>query len=104
MNLHGQIMNLATPFAGAYDEDVRDAYKCGHRDARHAAAELAHSADAEIERLRADNARIRGWLAGDAECPCCEQTAQCLEDCTFVADCPNEADRMRWIRFVLAGA
>jgi hypothetical protein len=52
MNLHGQIMNLScdTPRFG---RTTTKHYKEGHRDARHAAAELALAADAEIERLRA---------------------------------------------------
>lgn len=55
MDLHGQIMNL--PGAGGLSEigttqGEQLAYKRGHRDARHAAAELALTADAEIERLR----------------------------------------------------
>jgi hypothetical protein len=48
MNLHNEIMNLQTKHdnrAGAI------AYKTGHRDARHAAAELAIASDAYIERL-----------------------------------------------------
>ena len=46
MNLHGQIMNLPAsgePTAGSM------AYKLGHRDARHAAAELALKADSAME-------------------------------------------------------
>jgi hypothetical protein len=54
MDLHGQIMNIKTTSANigkaveagmAYDNDWESrlalAYKMGHRDARHAAAELA---------------------------------------------------------------
>lgn len=54
MDLHGQIMNIQTTSAGIggavesamkYDNDWESrlalAYKLGHRDARHAAAELA---------------------------------------------------------------
>ena len=56
MNLHYQIMNLRvapTELATSlYAGDTTLAYKIGHRDARHAAAELALAADAEIERLR----------------------------------------------------
>jgi hypothetical protein len=45
MNLHGQIMNLpAKAFAPGEMNDA--AYGFGHRDARHAAAELALKADA----------------------------------------------------------
>ena len=53
MNLHGQIMNLQCKPANMDAEpNQKLAYKVGHRDARHAAAELALKADAEIERLR----------------------------------------------------
>lgn len=57
MDLHGQIMNIRvapTELATSlYAGDTGLAYKIGHRDARHAAAELALAAGAEIERLRA---------------------------------------------------
>ena len=45
-NLHAQIMNLPC-------EGTHESYKIGHRDARHAAAELANAADETIETLRA---------------------------------------------------
>jgi len=44
-------MNLRCDADGQEPQD-RPPYKQGHRDARHAAAELALKADAEIERLR----------------------------------------------------
>ena len=47
MSYHQRIMNIP-----AYD-DAPFEYKEGHRDARHAAAEIASEADAEVERLRA---------------------------------------------------
>lgn len=64
MDLHGQIMNL--PGAGGLSEigttrDEQLAYRRGHRDARHAAAELANENDAEIAALRKDAERYR-WL------------------------------------------
>ena len=80
MDLHGQIMNLCAdnkpgiPLCGGSPE-VREAlaYKVGHRDARHAAAEMALKADACIEALRdlvelyssraAPQNRATGWLA-----------------------------------------
>jgi hypothetical protein len=54
MNLHGQIMNIkcdpcnvsAGFDAGALTSDQVTHYKLGHKDARHAAAELALKADA----------------------------------------------------------
>ena len=56
MDLHGQIMNLQVGLTelatSLYTGDTTLAYKIGHRDARHAAAELALGADACIEVLR----------------------------------------------------
>jgi hypothetical protein len=51
MNLHNEIMNINCAVGHAYAAN-QTAYKMGHRDARHAAAELALRADAEIERLQ----------------------------------------------------
>ena len=62
MNLRDQILNLEPPTAATRIWDEACAYIVGHRDARHAAAELALKADAEIERLRKDAGRWR-WLA-----------------------------------------
>jgi hypothetical protein len=56
MDLHGQIMNLPAtgePAGGSM------AYKLGHRDARHAAAELALRGDAAAAALRNLDARLR---------------------------------------------
>lgn len=52
MNLHNQIMNIPTDvdFTGWSDHD-RQSYKRGHRDARHAAAELSLKAEARSEEL-----------------------------------------------------
>lgn len=46
MNYHGRIMNIMDYRWHSHD------YLTGHRDARHAAAEIANEADAEIERLQ----------------------------------------------------
>ena len=56
MELHGRIMNIAVDKAKELDALKTAnplAYKLGHRDARHAAAELALKADACIQVLRA---------------------------------------------------
>jgi hypothetical protein len=47
-NLHGRIMNLQPP----HSEGRARGYHEGHRDARHAAAELANDLDRENDRLR----------------------------------------------------
>ena len=62
MDLHGQIMNIQEPSDRALGQAVADsrieapdvihAYKCGHRDARHAAAEIALQGDKALDLLR----------------------------------------------------
>ena len=53
MDLHGQIMRIrANVTADGKFRHRSDEYNEGHRDARHAAAELALKADAEIKRMR----------------------------------------------------
>lgn len=50
MNLHGRIMNIPAPEL-ENDPAANSAFKRGHRDARHAAAEMAVKADARIDEL-----------------------------------------------------
>lgn len=52
MNLHNEIMNIPTDKLD-WDVGVKESrsYKEGHRDARHAAAELSLKVDNYIERL-----------------------------------------------------
>ena len=50
MDLYGTIMNIQAADPG-FETDPARAYKLGHRDARHAAADLALKADACIEVL-----------------------------------------------------
>lgn len=57
----------------------------------------------EIEKLKAENERLRAWIEHDATCPCCERTDVCSVDCTFDADCPAAAEHMRAARNVLDG-
>ena len=54
MSMHNEIMNIPTISAPPTDGVARNAYKLGHRDARHEAAEIACRGDAEIERLKTD--------------------------------------------------
>lgn len=54
MNLHNQIMNIPcseTQSRIAVQTKNHQAYKLGHRDARHAAAELSLKAEARIDEL-----------------------------------------------------
>lgn len=54
-NFHARMMNISIPDHFNSDEDraagLRVTYRLGHMDARHAAAEIASEADAEIRRL-----------------------------------------------------
>lgn len=62
MNLHNEIMNIPI---GSIQYDLFDhkimAYKCGHRDARHAAAELAldHEKKEELISILFEELRAR---------------------------------------------
>lgn len=53
MNLHNEVMNIPVPNDFDYTNFPNKvyAYKSGHRDARHAAAELSLKAEARIEQL-----------------------------------------------------
>lgn len=64
---------------------------------------LAAAADAveEYARLRDRLDSLVAWLSVDAYCPCCGTTDACLDDCTFVDDDPNAAERMGAIRQLL---
>jgi hypothetical protein len=61
--LHQQIMNIPCKVAPGYSDKYRTAYQFGHRDARHAAAELvaAHQSDmaTELSACREENGRLR---------------------------------------------
>jgi REP element-mobilizing transposase RayT len=48
MNYHARMMNIQFPKYAT----TPMTYETGHRDARHAAAEIANEADAEIKRLQ----------------------------------------------------
>lgn len=64
MDLHGQIMNLPHPPMARVEKNPSIAYKVGHRDARHAAAELALQADAAREELLALLRKARNEFKG----------------------------------------
>lgn len=49
MNFHGRMINIRDNA----DDEALSEYKRGHRDARHAAAEIANEADARIAELEA---------------------------------------------------
>lgn len=52
MSYHNRIMNIQSLPRMDDPPESGVAYKFGHRDARHAAAEIANGADAEIARLK----------------------------------------------------
>ena len=62
MSYEQRIMNIPAKWDGPRGPDAT-AYLEGHRDARHAAAEIVLEADAEITRLRAENERLREALS-----------------------------------------
>lgn len=61
MNYHQRMMNI--PLGDLIADSGQ--YRNGHRDARHAAAEIANEADAEVERLREVMAGVRARLNPD---------------------------------------
>lgn len=60
---HARMMNIAAVPDFLLPIGGESAYKTGHRDARHAAAEIALEANAEIARLTAERDRLKGALA-----------------------------------------
>lgn len=57
MTYHNRMMNIQVGRVG--DSDGMRMYRIGHRDARHAAAEIANEADAKIESLTAELVTLR---------------------------------------------
>lgn len=65
MRYHNRMMSIQhPPHVEDWDYKTRITYKEGHRDARHAAAEIALSADAEIEQLQARVEKLATALKG----------------------------------------
>lgn len=69
---HNRIMNIPPANKEAhvfYESDIEwVAYKFGHRDARHAAAEIALEAEREIEDLKYTLNILRFWTEGSLSC------------------------------------
>lgn len=61
--MHARIMNLQAKPSGLEDS-ASHIYRIGHRDARHAAAEIASDGDALIADLLAALERAHEWLQG----------------------------------------
>lgn len=65
MNYHAKMMNIPDNVSGGMPlGEARVAYKVGHKDARHAAAEIAAKADADIATLRSALQLARSEIAG----------------------------------------
>jgi len=47
--------------------------------------------------------RMQEWLEGDCTCPCCEGVRECSDGCTFVEDCPDDAEIMAGARAAMFG-
>ena len=58
MSLHGEIMNLQCQVPADVGINQAHAWKNGHKQARHAAAELVTAADSELDRLRELERRV----------------------------------------------
>ena len=87
MSLHDKIMNLQCNLCNANGVvgDIILSYKQGHRDARHAAAELVIEYDEEIERLKELNGELFKQL---------NKTFICIE---LSNECFGDMDAMRRI-------
>ena len=73
-------------------------------DARYIAAcnpEAMTAVLAHIDAQAAEIERLRGWLEGDANCPCCDTNDVCVDGCTFAEDCPEDNEKMLEIRKLL---
>lgn len=57
-------------------------------------AKLLCNAANEIERLR-------GYFEYDANCPCCQQSMECEDGCTFSEDAPADYEKMIYAREIL---
>ena len=60
--------------------------------------ERVNALRAQVEALRADAERMALYLDGYCCCPCCQSAQHCADDCTFHADCPEDAERMHGAR------
>lgn len=57
----------------------------------------------DMRQIEEQNSRMREWLIGDCNCPCCEQDQHCLDGCTFANDSPAGAERMAGARKAVFG-
>lgn len=61
---------------------------------------LAHARKMERERddARKQLRRLTQFLESETFCPCCDQTKECLPECTFKDDCPSAFSRVSELR------
>ena len=90
MNFHGRIMNI--PAEGEDGADgIEVSYLMGHRDARHAAAEIANEADEQIRELVEALKRSRGHVTDAIEHARDENLHKWLESCVADLDAIDAA-------------
>lgn len=111
MSLHDKLMNLPHGATGELYAERAEflAYKTGHRDARHAAAELAVGQDAVVEKLAEvlgmASIALDDWLNIHAPEFCDEQrVAEAQERINAVGTLAYIADMQALIRFTMAAA
>ena len=88
MNLHGKIMNIPINEDGKSiareaitDSGVHIAYKIGHRDARHEAAEMAIKTDRLMEDMAGELTEFLEWVKmGDYDQSFVEKAEMILEE------------------------
>lgn len=108
-DLHDEIMRIPVPIDIEYDllANKVEAYKIGHRDARHAAAEMAAGAD--LEPLLAENEALREEIELDNKIITERNRLLGLFECLDhghcvpyameqVAELRRDAERYRWLR------
>ena len=60
-------------------------------------------ADSEIAWRDTELKRLRDWLVVETNCPCCQQTERCTDDCTFETDAPDGYTHIEEVRALLRG-
>jgi hypothetical protein len=98
MNLHNQIMNIQIDRVRMIDQlnfvsDYNTAYKLGHRDARHAAAELSLKAEARIEELEEVLKEL--YIASGPVANCAYNVGQQHEDWENIKSYIDKLDSVR---------
>lgn len=93
MSLHNEIMNIQIDDGHELDYDAYNSYKLGHRDARHAAAELSLTAQARIEEL--ETALKELYVASGTVANCAYNVGQSHEDWENIRHWIDKLDNAR---------